>query len=45
MTSAVIIGASGGIGAALEAALLDEGVFDHVYGFARSREGDLHLNL
>ena len=45
MTSAVIIGASGGIGAALEAALLDEGVFDHVYGFARSREGDLHLDL
>jgi NAD(P)-dependent dehydrogenase (short-subunit alcohol dehydrogenase family) len=45
MTSAVIIGASGGIGAALEAALLDEGVFDHVYGFARSRKGDLHLDL
>ncbi|MDN4632840.1 SDR family NAD(P)-dependent oxidoreductase [Sphingomonas sp. PsM26] len=45
MTSAVIIGASGGIGAALEAALLDEGAFDHVYGFARSREGDLHLDL
>jgi len=45
MTSAVIIGASGGIGAALEAALLDEGVFDHVYGFARSRDGDLHLDL
>ena len=43
--SAVVIGASGGIGAALEAALLDEGVFDHVYGFARSREGDLHLDL
>ena len=45
MTSAVIIGASGGIGAALETAILDEGVFDHVYGFARSREGDLHLDL
>ena len=45
MTSAVIIGASGGIGAALEAALLDEGVFEHVYGFARSREGNLHLDL
>jgi NAD(P)-dependent dehydrogenase (short-subunit alcohol dehydrogenase family) len=45
MTSAVIIGASGGIGAALEAALLDEGAFDQVYGFARSREGDLHLDL
>ncbi|MEN2786584.1 SDR family NAD(P)-dependent oxidoreductase [Sphingomonas qilianensis] len=43
--SAVIIGASGGIGAALEEALADEGAFDTVHGFARSRSGDQHLDL
>jgi NAD(P)-dependent dehydrogenase (short-subunit alcohol dehydrogenase family) len=43
--SAVIVGASGGIGAALEAALLDEGGFEVVHGFARSREGTQHLDL
>jgi NAD(P)-dependent dehydrogenase (short-subunit alcohol dehydrogenase family) len=43
--SAVIIGASGGIGAALEEALADEGTFDIVHGFARSRSGDQHLDL
>ena len=45
MTAAVIIGASGGIGAALETALLEEGTFDAVYGFARSRGGDRHIDL
>lgn len=43
--AAVVIGASGGIGAALEEALLDEGTFDVVHGFARSRAGDQHLDL
>ncbi|CUS43437.1 MAG: SDR family NAD(P)-dependent oxidoreductase [Pseudomonadota bacterium] len=37
--SAVVIGASGGIGGALHAALLDEGTFDTVHGFSRSRTG------
>lgn len=41
--SAVIIGASGGIGAALEAALIDEGI--PVQGFARSETGDRHIDL
>ncbi|KQS04792.1 short-chain dehydrogenase [Sphingomonas sp. Leaf357] len=43
--SAVVIGASGGIGAALEEALVDEGAFDLVHGFARSRTGARHLDL
>lgn len=37
--SAVIIGASGGIGGALHAALLDEGSFDTVHGFSRGGTG------
>lgn len=41
----MVIGASGGIGAALEEALRDEGTFDRVYGFARSRAGDEYLDL
>ena len=41
--SAVIIGAAGGIGAALEAALIDEGIA--VQGFARSQTGDRHIDL
>lgn len=45
MSSAVIIGASGGIGAALEAALVEEATFDTVYGFARSYDGDRHIDL
>lgn len=45
MSSAVIIGASGGIGAALEAALVEEATFDKVYGFARSYDGDRHIDL
>lgn len=44
-TSAVIIGASGGIGSALEAALVEEGAFDVVHGFARSRTGTQHIEL
>lgn len=44
-TSAVVIGASGGIGGALEAALLEEGTFEAVHGFARSRSGARHLDL
>lgn len=44
-SSAVVIGASGGIGAAFEAALIDEGAFEVVHGFARSRSGDAHIDL
>jgi NAD(P)-dependent dehydrogenase (short-subunit alcohol dehydrogenase family) len=44
-TSAVIIGASGGIGAALEAALIEERAFDVVHGFARSRTGPQYIDL
>lgn len=44
-TSAVVIGASGGIGGAFEAALVEEGAFETVHGFARSREGALRLDL
>jgi len=43
--AAVVIGASGGIGAAFEAALTEEGAFDVVHGFARSRTGAQHLDL
>ncbi len=43
--SAVVIGASGGVGGAFEAALLEEGAFDVVYGFARKRSGADHLDL
>ncbi len=44
-TSAVVIGASGGIGGAFEAALIEEGAFDVVHGFARSRGGAQHIDL
>ncbi|MEC3950780.1 SDR family NAD(P)-dependent oxidoreductase [Sphingobium sp. HWE2-09] len=44
-TSAVVIGASGGIGGAFEAALIEEGAFDVVHGFARSRTGAQHIDL
>jgi NAD(P)-dependent dehydrogenase (short-subunit alcohol dehydrogenase family) len=44
-TSAVIIGASGGIGGALEAALIEEDAFATVHGFARSRSAAQHLDL
>ena len=43
--SAVVIGASGGIGAAFVAALEEEGAFDVVHGFARSWSGSRHLDL
>ncbi len=43
--SAVVIGASGGIGAAFEAALIEEGAFAVVHGFARSRAGAQYLDL
>lgn len=43
--SAVVIGASGGIGGAIEAALIEEAAFDVVHGFARSRTGAQHLDL
>lgn len=43
--SAVVIGASGRIGAATEAALIDEGAYGRVYGFARSRSGVDHLDI
>lgn len=43
--AAVVIGASGGIGGALEAALIEEGAFAIVHGFARSRSGPSYLDL
>lgn len=43
--SAVVVGASGGIGGALEAALIEEGAYDVVHGFARSRADAQHLDL
>ncbi|WP_448660352.1 SDR family oxidoreductase [Sphingomonas sp. CJ99] len=45
MSVAVVIGASGGIGAAVEAALKEEGSFASVFGFARSRTGADHLDI
>lgn len=44
-TAAVVIGASGGIGGAIEAALIEEGAFRAVHGFARSRSGAQHLDV
>lgn len=43
--SVVVVGASGGIGGAFETALIEEGAFDVVHGFARSRSGAQHLDL
>lgn len=43
--SAVVIGASGGIGSAFETVLIDEGAFQKVHGFARSRTGADHIDL
>ncbi len=45
MASAVVIGASGGIGAALVEAIRDEGMFAIVHAFARSFAGDGHIDL
>jgi NAD(P)-dependent dehydrogenase (short-subunit alcohol dehydrogenase family) len=42
---AVIVGASGGIGGALEATLLEEGAFERVHGLGRSRAGAQHIDL
>jgi NAD(P)-dependent dehydrogenase (short-subunit alcohol dehydrogenase family) len=44
-SSAVVIGASGGIGGAIEAALLEEGTYHAVHGFARSRSGAQRIDL
>ena len=44
-SAAVIIGASGGIGGAFEAALIEEGAFEVVHGFARSRSGPQFIDL
>jgi NAD(P)-dependent dehydrogenase (short-subunit alcohol dehydrogenase family) len=43
--SAVVVGASGGIGGAFVAALTEEGAFDVVHGFARAYNGSLHIDL
>jgi NAD(P)-dependent dehydrogenase (short-subunit alcohol dehydrogenase family) len=43
--AAVIIGASGAIGSALETALVEEAAHDRVWGFGRSRSGAAHLDL
>jgi NAD(P)-dependent dehydrogenase (short-subunit alcohol dehydrogenase family) len=43
--AAVVIGASGGIGAAFEAALIEEDAFDVVHGFARRESGKRHIDL
>ncbi len=45
MSCAVVIGASGGIGAALADALADEGSHDVIHRFARSAIGADHLDL
>jgi NAD(P)-dependent dehydrogenase (short-subunit alcohol dehydrogenase family) len=44
-SAAVVIGASGGIGGAFEATLVQEGAYEAVHGFARSRSGMQHLDL
>jgi NAD(P)-dependent dehydrogenase (short-subunit alcohol dehydrogenase family) len=44
-SAAVVIGASGGIGGAFEASLVQEGAYETVHGFARSRSGMRHLDL
>lgn len=43
--SAVIIGASGGIGAALADAIADEGSYEIVHRFARSSKGGAHIDI
>jgi NAD(P)-dependent dehydrogenase (short-subunit alcohol dehydrogenase family) len=45
MSSAVVIGASGGIGRALADAIEEEGALDRVYRFARSFAGDDRLDI
>lgn len=43
--SAVVIGASGGIGGAIVSALRDEGTFSAVHALARSFKGDSHIDV
>ena len=43
--TAVIIGASGGIGGALADALDDEGLYDNVIRLSRSANGDAHIDV
>jgi NAD(P)-dependent dehydrogenase (short-subunit alcohol dehydrogenase family) len=43
--AAVVIGASGGIGAALTAALTEENAFAVVHGLARRHAGDGHIDI
>ena len=43
--AAVVIGASGGIGAAMTAALVEEGAFAVVHSFARGHTGDGHIDI
>lgn len=43
--TAVVIGASGGIGGAFHDALVDEGTYAHVHGFARSFDGDRRIDI
>lgn len=43
--TAVVVGASGGIGAAVHAALAEEGGHARLLGFARSFQGEDHLDL
>ena len=45
MNSAVVIGASGGIGAAIATAIEDEGLFEVVHRFARSAKGAAHIDI
>ena len=45
MSAAVVIGASGGIGAGLADAIEEEGAFDRVWRFGRSLAGDAHLDV
>ncbi len=45
MSTAVVIGASGGIGAAIADALEEEGAFETVHRFARSARGPAHVYI
>ena len=42
---AVVVGASGGLGAALTARLNDSGAWDQVHALSRSATGDAHIDL
>jgi len=45
MSAAVVIGATGGIGAALADAIEEEGTFDRVWRLGRSLGGEAHLDV